>query len=109
MHVVGLAPRLAGFVVPSRLFNILAVGRPVIVAADSDSETARLAEATGAGVVVPPSRPELLAAAIRAAYDGEHDLAGMGARARAFAEEEADRRVAFGRYRDVLERARRRV
>src|SRR5204863_2867587 len=31
VHVVGLAPGLAGYVVPSRLYGILAVARPVIV------------------------------------------------------------------------------
>ncbi len=34
VHVVGLARGLSGYVVPSRLYGILAVGRPVIVAAD---------------------------------------------------------------------------
>jgi len=106
VHVVGLARGLAGFVVPSRLFNILAAGCPVIVAADDDSETAAVVRRTGAGIVVPAARPELLANAIRSAYDGKLDLADMGERARAFAEEEADRSVAFRRYRDVLERVR---
>ena len=41
VHVVGLARGLAGYVVPSRLYGILAVGRPVIVAADAESETAQ--------------------------------------------------------------------
>jgi colanic acid biosynthesis glycosyl transferase WcaI len=102
VHVVGLAPGLAGYVVPSRLFNILSVGRPVIAAADEDSETALVVARVGCGIVVPPGRPELLAATIRDAYDGKLDLAAMGARARVFAEEEADRRVAFSRYRAVL-------
>ena len=42
LHVVGLAPGLAGYVVPSRLYGILAVGRPVIAAADLESETAQV-------------------------------------------------------------------
>src|SRR5206468_8966798 len=37
-HFVGLAPGLAGYVVPSRLYGILAVARPVIVSADAVSE-----------------------------------------------------------------------
>ena len=41
VHVVGLAPGLAGYVVPSRLYGILAVARPVIVAADPESECGR--------------------------------------------------------------------
>ena len=102
MHVVGLAPGLAGYVVPSRLYGILAVGRPVIVAADPESETAQVVESIGCGIVVPSARPELLARAIRDAHDGRYDLAAMGARAREWVEREADRSVAVGRYRDLL-------
>jgi colanic acid biosynthesis glycosyl transferase WcaI len=102
VHVVGLAPGLAGYVVPSRLYGILAVARPVIVAADSESETAQVVERIGCGIVVPPGRPELLARAIRDAHDGKYDLAAMGALGRAWVEREADRSVAVGRYRDLL-------
>lgn len=102
IHVVGLAPRLSGYVVPSRLYGVLAVGRPVIAAADADSETAELVSSIGCGVVVPPGRPELLAAAIRRAHDGEYDLEEMGRRARAYAVSEGDRTVAVERYRELL-------
>ncbi len=102
VHVVGLAPGLAGYVVPSRLYGILAVARPVIVAADRDSETAQVVERIGCGIVVPPGRPELLARAIRDAHDGKYDLAAMGARGREWVEREADRSVAVRRYRDLL-------
>jgi glycosyltransferase involved in cell wall biosynthesis len=102
VHVVGLAPGLAGYVVPSRLYGILAVARPVIVAADAESETAQVVQEIGCGIVVPPGRPELLARAIRDAHDGRYDLQGMGARGREWVEREADRTVAVRRYRDLL-------
>ena len=102
LHVVGLAGGLAGYVVPSRLYGILSAGRPVIVAADAESETAQLVTRVGCGVVVPPGRPELLAAAIRAAHDGEHDLDEMGRLGRKFVEQEGDRQVAVARYRELL-------
>jgi len=102
VHVVGLAPGLAGYVVPSRLYGILAVARPVIVAADPDSETAQVVERIGCGIVVPPGRPELLARAIRDAHDGKYDLAEMGRLGREWVEKEADRTVAIGRYRELL-------
>jgi glycosyltransferase involved in cell wall biosynthesis len=102
VHVVGLASGLSGYVVPSRLYGILSAGRPVIVAADGDSETARVVLEVGCGVVVQPNRPELLAAAIRSAHDGELDLAEMGRRGRDYVVREADRTVAFGRYRTLL-------
>jgi putative colanic acid biosynthesis glycosyltransferase WcaI len=102
VHVVGLARGLAGYVVPSRLYGILAAGRPVIAATDPESETAQLVVEVGCGVLVPPGNPFALAAAMRAAHDGEYDLAEMGRRARAFAETESDRKIAVQRYRDVL-------
>jgi len=102
LHVVGLARRLSGYVVPSRLYGILSVGRPAIVAADPDSESAKVVQEAACGVVVSPGRPELLAAAIRRAYDGELDLEGMGRRGREYVTAAADRRVAVERYRTVL-------
>jgi colanic acid biosynthesis glycosyl transferase WcaI len=102
VHVVGLAPGLAGYVVPSRLYGILAVARPVIAAAEAESETAQVVERIGCGIVVPPGRPELLARAIRDAHDGKYDLAEMGRRGREWVEREADRSVAVRRYRDLL-------
>jgi putative colanic acid biosynthesis glycosyltransferase WcaI len=102
VHVVGLARGLAGYVVPSRLYGILAAGRPVIAATEPESETAQLVAEIGCGVLVPPGNPFALAAAMRAAHDGEYDLAEMGRRARAFAELESDRTIAVQRYRDVL-------
>jgi colanic acid biosynthesis glycosyl transferase WcaI len=102
VHVVGLAKGLSGYVVPSRLYGIMAVGRPVIVAADRTSETAQLVERVGSGVVLPPGRPELLAEEIRRVHDGVHDLEEMGRRGREYVAAEADRRVAVRRYRDLL-------
>lgn len=102
LHIVGLAKGLAGYVVPSRLYGIMSVGRPVIVAAEEMSETAQLVESVDCGIVVPPGRPELITQTIRKAHAGSYDLAAMGERAREFAVEEADRGVAVDRYRAVL-------
>jgi glycosyltransferase involved in cell wall biosynthesis len=102
LHYVGLAKGLSGYVVPSRLYGILAAGRPVLVAADEDSETVRLVREVGCGIVVPPGRPELVAQVLRDAHAGEYDLAAFGGRGRAYVEREADRSVAFARYRSLL-------
>ncbi|HSI96771.1 MAG TPA: glycosyltransferase family 4 protein [Gaiellaceae bacterium] len=102
LHVVGLAKGLAGYVVPSRLYGILAAGRPVVVTAEGESETARIVREAGCGIVIPPGRPELLARTIRSAADGEYDLDEMGRRGRAYVEAEADRVVATERYRALV-------
>jgi glycosyltransferase involved in cell wall biosynthesis len=102
VHVVGLARGLAGYVVPSRLYGVLAAGRPVIAAAEDESETAKLVREVGCGVVVPPGDPLALATVIRACRDGEYDLADMGRRAREYAEVNADRTLATERYRGLI-------
>jgi glycosyltransferase involved in cell wall biosynthesis len=106
VHFVGLARGLSGYVVPSRLYGILAAGRPVIVSADADSETAQVVTEVGCGIVLPPGRPDLVARAIRDARDGRLDLEEMGRRGREYVTAEADRAVAVGRYRDVLQELR---
>jgi colanic acid biosynthesis glycosyl transferase WcaI len=102
LHYVGLARGLSGFVVPSRLYGILAAARPVLVSADADSETARLVEEVGCGFVLPPGRPELVAGVIRDLVEGRLSLEEMGERGREWVEREADREVAFGRYRSLV-------
>jgi colanic acid biosynthesis glycosyl transferase WcaI len=102
VHVVGLARGLSGFVVPSRLYGVLAAGRPVIVGAEDESETARLVREVGCGVVIPPGRPDLLARTIRAAIEGAFDLEEMGRLGRRYVEEDADRVVAMARYRELV-------
>ena len=102
VHFVGLGRGLSGYVVPSRLYGILAAGRPVLVGADEDSETAMLVREVGCGLVVPPGRPDLLADAIRSMMTGQHDLLEMGDRGRTWVEVHADRSLAIERYRGVL-------
>jgi glycosyltransferase involved in cell wall biosynthesis len=103
VHYVGLNRGLAGYVVPSRVYGILAVGRPVLAAVDDESETAHVVREAGCGLVVPPGRPDLLAVALRDLHAGEHDLDEMGRRGRAWVTAAADRRVAVERYTSLLD------
>jgi colanic acid biosynthesis glycosyl transferase WcaI len=102
LHYLGLTRGLSGFVVPSRAYGVLSAGRPLLVSADESCETARIVRKADCGIVVSPGRPELVAGAIRDAYEGHFDLEGMGVRGRAYVEAEADREVAIGHYRDLL-------
>ena len=102
VHFVGLAPGLAGYVVPSRLYGIMAVARPVVVSADPASEVSKIVRDVGCGVVLPAARPELVARAIRDLYERRAELPELGAKGRRYVESEADRRVAHARYRNVI-------
>jgi glycosyltransferase involved in cell wall biosynthesis len=81
--LVSLKSGLAGYIVPSKLYTILASGRPYIAAVDADSEVAALTRTHDCGVLVAPGDAGALADAVRAmAADPERRLA-LGARARA--------------------------
>jgi colanic acid biosynthesis glycosyl transferase WcaI len=102
LHFVGLSAGLSGYAVPSRLYSVLAAGRPVLVTADEDSEAAELVHRVGCGFVLPPGRPHELAEVIRGVSSGTYDLRGMGARGRRFAVSYADRSLAVARYRQLF-------
>ncbi|MDX6477387.1 MAG: hypothetical protein QOH95_2898 [Gaiellaceae bacterium] len=102
LHFIGLAHGLSGFIVPSRMNGVLAVGRPVVVAADRASEIVRVVEDASCGITIEPGRPELLAQAIRDARNGTWDLGEMGRNGRAYVEREIARSVSVERYRELL-------
>ncbi len=80
--VVSLIVGLSGFIVPSKLYGILAAGRPYVAAMERDSEAVRIAEQEGCGLVADPGSPESLAGQIRAMYLNRDVTRQMGERAR---------------------------
>lgn len=80
--LVSLKPGLAGYIVPSKLYPILAAGRPYIAAVESLSEVAALTERHRCGVVVTPGDAAQLAAEIQRLADQPDDREAMGSRAR---------------------------
>jgi colanic acid biosynthesis glycosyl transferase WcaI len=81
---------VAGVSVPSRLYNLLAVGRAVIVAAEPYSEAALIVSENAIGWVVPPEDPDRLADAIRQASSDHASTLQKGRRAAAVASNYAD-------------------
>ena len=65
--VVSLVRGMMGIGVPSRLYNILAAGRPVIVISEAESEAALVVREIDAGWVVAPGDVDGLLAVIGAA------------------------------------------
>jgi colanic acid biosynthesis glycosyl transferase WcaI len=93
--LVSLKPGLAGYIVPSKLYPILAAGRPYVAAVEATAEVAALTERHRAGLVVEPGdAPRMAEAILRLAGDPAGREA-MGARARLASELFArDRQVA---------------
>ena len=64
VFVVALRRGLAGFIVPSKLYGILAAGRPYVAAVEDATEVAAITRAHGSGLVTTPGRAADLADAI---------------------------------------------
>jgi colanic acid biosynthesis glycosyl transferase WcaI len=86
VHVVPLRRGLAWSSVPSKLYSILAAGRPIVASIDAGTEVARTVERAGAGLAVLPEDPEAFTKAVRRVLDHEGDRAAMGASGRRFVE-----------------------
>ncbi len=96
MCLVSLKPGLAGYIVPSKLYPILAAGRPYIAAVEPLTEVAALTERHRCGVLVTPGDAAQLAAAIIALADQPQRARSDGRAGRASASElfARDRQVA---------------
>jgi glycosyltransferase involved in cell wall biosynthesis len=87
MHLVTIRRGLEGVVVPSKLYPILAAGRPVLALATEDSDVARVIRRSGCGVVVNPDDPESLRRTVKELAKDPERVARMSACAAAVAPE----------------------
>jgi glycosyltransferase involved in cell wall biosynthesis len=91
---------VAGVSVPSRFYNLLAVGRPVALVSEPEAEAALTVVENGLGWVVPPGRADQLAEAIRAA--SRADAGAMAERAVEVAAR-FDRKIALNTYAGLID------
>jgi glycosyltransferase involved in cell wall biosynthesis len=99
--VVPLRTRLPG-AVPSKLYEAMASGLPVVLVAEG--EPAEILRSTKAGIAVSPGDVKGLADALRRLAESEDERDELGAAARAAAVERFDRRPIVDRFIDELKR-----
>ncbi|HET8611545.1 MAG TPA: WcaI family glycosyltransferase [Sphingomonas sp.] len=102
---VHLLPQIVGaadLVLPSKLTNMLASGRPVVATAAPGTGLAD--EVEGCGIVTPPGDARAFAEAIERLIDDPGELARLGRAARARAEERWSRAGVLGRFTADLDR-----
>jgi glycosyltransferase involved in cell wall biosynthesis len=87
-------------VIPSKIFESMAMMKPVILGVRGESE--RLLEESGAGVCVQPESPAQLARAVRRLYADADERRAMGVAGRQFVVERFDRQVLAARYAELL-------
>ncbi len=101
--LVSLKPGIEGYIVPSKLYGILAAGRPYVAATDPSCEAAEIVRQHHCGLLAKPGDPADLAEKIAALYDDPAATRAMGVNARAAALR-FDRKQAVAAYYDLFVR-----
>jgi glycosyltransferase involved in cell wall biosynthesis len=102
VHWLSLRPELEGLIVPSKLYGILAAGRPVIAVTAADGEAAEIIQRHGCGTSVAPGNAEALASIIESWSSMPEDLARMGERGRLASMAHYSKSAALARWSTVL-------
>jgi len=82
VHIVTVKRGLEGVVVPSKLFSILAAGRPVLAVAPEECDAVRIVREARCGLAADPDDPAAVAEALRSLRSDPAGLIEMGRRAR---------------------------
>jgi putative colanic acid biosynthesis glycosyltransferase WcaI len=103
LHLIPLIRGAEGCMVPSKIYGILAAGRPFIAIMEPGAEIARIAREYAVGFVVPPADADALAQTIAESASRRAELNAMGLRARELALRSYTREVATRRFAAMLE------
>lgn len=102
VHLLPQKANAADLVLPSKLTNMLASGRPVVATAAAGTGLAR--EVAGCGIVVPPGNATALTQAIERLLDNPDEWSRLAAAARQRAESTWSRRAILANITDRIER-----
>ncbi len=105
LHLVPLTKELSQCLMPSKLYGILAAGRPYLTNAVPESELHQITVGHQVGISVEPGSPAAIASAIRHAVADAPLLARMGQNARQLAVTEFTREKSVEKFRQVLRAA----
>jgi len=84
-HVITIKRGLQGVVVPSKMYGIIAAGKPIVAVAPKGTDAATLGIKSGFAVSADPDKPDELIAAVRTLIQGRNKLKEMGEAAQAAA------------------------
>src|SRR5665213_465166 len=87
IHIITVKRGLEGVIVPSKLYPILAAGKPVIALATPGADVSRIVTRSGCGIVIDPDDSQGLARVLIELADRPEQVLEMGRRARAMAPE----------------------
>lgn len=103
IHLITSQKGLAGIVVPSKIFGILACGKPFIAWVDEESEINYIAKKYNCGIVVKPGNVEEMVKSLEWALNNQGELKRMSENGRQAAVDFFDRKVSTGKFNKLIE------
>jgi glycosyltransferase involved in cell wall biosynthesis len=103
LHLVTLRPGLAGLLVPSKIYGILAAGRPVLYVGPDEGDIAEIVEDGRCGVRIRPGDVDGFVAAVLSYASDPGRREAEGARGRALYEERFTKEKGTGALLQVIE------
>ncbi len=100
---VSLIEKMKGVSVPSRTYNIMAAGKPILAITEPGSEISQIIAEENNGWTVSPGQPDDLEQVIRETYSRRDSLFEMGKRSRSAAVEKYSETLAVQRYLEILQ------
>ena len=104
VSLMGIFPENEGVIMPSKLYGLLAVGKPIVCVCDPTSEIADLVEETGAGISSSIDDPEDLARKILSILDNEGRARQMGQKGLQYFQKHFERKMVTNQWRKTLEK-----
>ena len=102
LAIIAFLKGMAGVSVPSRMYNVMSAGKPLLAAADESSEIAMLVNEEQIGATISPEDPEQFANAILALKADSKALEEMAMRARRVAESKYAEPLIIAKYMSAL-------
>lgn len=103
LHVVSMHENVSGCLCPSKLYGILAAGRPVLAIADETTDLRQIVDEHRLGWCCQPGDPKAIAESVRQAASEATERMSAGQRARQLACRQFDRRVVTRQFSQMLE------
>ena len=101
--LISLSPGMLGLGVPSKAYNIMAAGKPIVAMVEKDSEIGLVVAEENIGWVTPPGDPSSLVSTIIKAKNNPVLLEEMGRRARNVAQCKYSYESVIGKYKKLLD------
>jgi len=103
IHLIPLKKGMKGIIVPSKVYGIMASGRPFIAAVDEGSEIDRIIKKFNCGLAVRPSDLEGLKKAVLWAFKNRDKIEEMGKNGRKALESHYSRKICTQKFKRIVE------